>query len=51
VAVSELKNARDRPLLEARLDGLNVKDAAVRSGVSERTAYAERATRRRRARG
>ena len=39
MAVAELKNARDRPLLEALLDGLNVKEAAVRAGVSERTAY------------
>jgi hypothetical protein len=39
VAAIELKNARDRPLLEALLDGLNVKEAAARAGVSERTAY------------
>jgi transcriptional regulator with XRE-family HTH domain len=39
VAVAELKNARDRALLEALLDGLNVKQAAERSGTSLKTAY------------
>jgi hypothetical protein len=39
VAVAELKNARDRALLEALLEGLNVKQAAERSGTSLKTAY------------